>query len=51
MFIEDGEGSMVGEIKQRWHPIRRNYDLYINKAQFAQISGGGLGGGAARGRG
>lgn len=41
MFVEDGEGSPLGEIHQRWHLMRRNYDLYLDKAQFAAISGGG----------
>ncbi len=44
MFVEDGEGNVVGEIQQRWHALRRNYDLYINKSQFAAISGERVGG-------
>ncbi|KAL6745543.1 Scramblase-domain-containing protein [Haematococcus lacustris] len=39
MFIEDAEGQVLGEVKQRWHPIRRNYDLYLGNKQFASISG------------
>lgn len=39
MYVEDGEGNTTGEIRQRWHPLRRNYDLYMGKQQFAQISG------------
>lgn len=48
MFVEDGEGNVVGEIQQRWHALRRNYDLYINKSQFAAISGERAGGLADR---
>lgn len=36
------QGEVVGEVRQRWHPWRRNYDLYIGKRQFATISGGFL---------
>eukprot|EP00197_Chlamydomonas_leiostraca_P013131 CAMPEP_0202872482 /NCGR_PEP_ID=MMETSP1391-20130828/21300_1 /ASSEMBLY_ACC=CAM_ASM_000867 /TAXON_ID=1034604 /ORGANISM="Chlamydomonas leiostraca, Strain SAG 11-49" /LENGTH=518 /DNA_ID=CAMNT_0049553531 /DNA_START=71 /DNA_END=1624 /DNA_ORIENTATION=+ len=39
MFIEDGEGRALGEIRQRWHPLRRNYDMYLGARQFAAISG------------
>ncbi|KXZ45777.1 hypothetical protein GPECTOR_50g570 [Gonium pectorale] len=39
MFVEDGAGQVLGEIQQRWHALRRNYDLYMDKSQFAAISG------------
>lgn len=39
MFVEDGAGTVIGEIHQRWNLLKRNYDLYINKSQFAAISG------------
>ena len=26
-------------MKQRWHPLRRNYDLYRGYQQFASIQG------------
>ncbi|GIL59690.1 hypothetical protein Vafri_14423 [Volvox africanus] len=39
MHVEDGAGNPVGEIHQRWNLMKRNYDLYINKSQFAAISG------------
>ncbi|GFR43289.1 hypothetical protein Agub_g4354, partial [Astrephomene gubernaculifera] len=39
MFVEDGEGAPIGEIHQRWHLMKRNYDLYMGKSQFAAISG------------
>lgn len=29
MFVEDGSGNIIGEVQQRWHLWRRNYDLYI----------------------
>ena len=40
IFVEDGTGSVVGEVHQRWHAWRRKYDLYINRRQFAAIDGG-----------
>eukprot|EP01025_Chloroclados_australasicus_P055600 TRINITY_DN6776_c0_g2_i12.p1 TRINITY_DN6776_c0_g2~~TRINITY_DN6776_c0_g2_i12.p1 ORF type:complete len:483 (+),score=71.66 TRINITY_DN6776_c0_g2_i12:2459-3907(+) len=39
MYVEDGEGNTIGEIQQRFHLLKRNYDLYLDKRQFAQISG------------
>jgi len=39
MYIEDGEGNTVGEVHRRWSAINRNYDLYLNKKQFASITG------------
>ena len=39
MYVENGSGDVLGEIQQRWHLWRRNYDLYLNKAQFARIEG------------
>jgi len=35
--IEDGKGNVVGEVVQRWHPLRRKYDLFIDKVQVAEI--------------
>jgi hypothetical protein len=32
--VQDGEGNVVGEVQQRWHLWRRNYDLYIGEAVF-----------------
>lgn len=37
---QDGAGAVVGEVHQRWHLWRRNYDLYIDKRQFAAVVGG-----------
>lgn len=39
MVIEDGAGAQVGEVHQRWALLKRNYDLYLGKRQFAAISG------------
>ncbi|KAL4451629.1 hypothetical protein ABPG75_007291 [Micractinium tetrahymenae] len=40
IFVEDGAGNVVGEVHQRWHLWRRNYDLYMNRRQFAAVQGG-----------
>ena len=37
--IEDASGEVLGEVKQRWHLFRRNYDLYLNRNQFGEIKG------------
>uniref|UniRef100_A0A383V788 Phospholipid scramblase n=1 Tax=Tetradesmus obliquus TaxID=3088 RepID=A0A383V788_TETOB len=42
MYIEDPEGEVVGEVRQRWHLWKRNYDLYLGRRQFAAINGGFL---------
>lgn len=42
MYIEDPEGDIIGEVRQRWHPWRRMYDLFINKKQFATVNSGFL---------
>lgn len=39
MYVEDGEGVVVGEIRQKWHLYKRNYDLFLGKTQFAEIAG------------
>ena len=39
IIVEDGEGNEIGEVKQRWHLWRRNYDLYFGRRQFADIQG------------
>ncbi|KAK2076287.1 hypothetical protein QBZ16_001219 [Prototheca wickerhamii] len=39
MFVEDGSGNIIGEVQQRWHLWRRNYDLYIDRRQFSAIEG------------
>ena len=40
IFVEDGEGSTIGEVQQRWHLWQRNYDLYIDRKQYATINSG-----------
>ena len=42
LYIEDGNGAVVGEVLQRWHLWKRKYDLYLGKRQFAAIEGGFL---------
>jgi len=37
--IADPSGEVVGEVYQRWHLFRRNYDLYMDKMQFGEIKG------------
>lgn len=39
MFVEDGQDNVIGEIHKRWHLYQRNYDLYLDKTQFAKITG------------
>ncbi|KAK9808529.1 hypothetical protein WJX73_005262 [Symbiochloris irregularis] len=39
IIVEDGGGQVVGEVHQRWHLWKRNYDLYVDKRQFATING------------
>ncbi|KAK9815898.1 hypothetical protein WJX72_011575 [[Myrmecia] bisecta] len=39
IFVEDGAGNVIGEVKQRWHLWQRNYDLYRAKRQFAYVNG------------
>lgn len=38
MYVEDGEGRVVGQVQQRWHLWRRNYDLLLGSRQFAAVS-------------
>ncbi len=35
--IEDDSGEVVGEVVQKWHPLRRKYELFIDKVQVAAI--------------
>ena len=37
IMVEDGAGNVVGEVFQRFHLLKRNYDLYLDKNQFATI--------------
>lgn len=38
-YVETADGESVGEVRQRWHPLRRNFDLYVGRRQYAKISG------------
>lgn len=40
MTVLDADDNAIGSVQQRWHPWRRNYDLYLGRRQMAQISGG-----------
>ncbi|KAG0948732.1 hypothetical protein G6F64_001867 [Rhizopus arrhizus] len=37
IFIYTAQDELVGEVQQRWHLLRRKYDLFIGKTQFATI--------------
>ncbi|KAG1456042.1 hypothetical protein G6F56_006925 [Rhizopus delemar] len=37
IFIYTESDELVGEVQQRWHLMRRKYDLFIGKKQFATI--------------
>ncbi|KIZ02989.1 Phospholipid scramblase family protein [Monoraphidium neglectum] len=39
MTVLDCDDRPIGEVRQRWHPIKRNYDLYLDRRQMAAISG------------
>ena len=39
ILVENNAGDVVGEVRQRWHPVKRKYDMYLGKDQFAAISG------------
>ncbi|KAI9485527.1 MAG: Scramblase-domain-containing protein [Benjaminiella poitrasii] len=37
IFIYTAEDELIGEVQQRWHLMRRKYDLFIGNKQFATI--------------
>ena len=37
IYVEDGAGTLIGEVRQRFHLWQRNYDLYLGKRQIATI--------------
>ncbi|KAI8381257.1 Scramblase-domain-containing protein [Radiomyces spectabilis] len=37
IFIHTSDDQLIGEVQQRWHLLRRKYDLFIGKTQFASI--------------
>ncbi|KAJ3266870.1 hypothetical protein HDU77_009330 [Chytriomyces hyalinus] len=40
--ISDANDTIIGEVKQVWHPLRRKYDLFLKNKQFAIIEAGFL---------
>ncbi|KAI8987389.1 Scramblase-domain-containing protein [Mycotypha africana] len=43
IFIYTANDELVGEVQQRWHLLRRKYDLFVGKNQFAMIDAPFLG--------
>jgi len=39
LYIEDENDQVIGEVQQRWHLWRRQYELFIGRKQFARIDG------------
>ncbi|KAI8341849.1 Scramblase-domain-containing protein [Chlamydoabsidia padenii] len=37
IFISTADDQVIGEVQQRWHLLRRKYDLFIGTTQFATI--------------
>ncbi|KAG0175026.1 hypothetical protein DFQ30_001023 [Apophysomyces sp. BC1015] len=37
IFIYTEDDKLVGEVQQRWHLMRRKYDLFVGNTQFAAI--------------
>jgi len=37
IFIYTADDELIGEVQQRWHLLRRKYDLFVGKSQFATI--------------
>ncbi|KAI8105382.1 hypothetical protein M9435_000548 [Picochlorum sp. BPE23] len=37
MLIEDADDAVIGEVQQEWHLLRRRYNLFIDRTQFARI--------------
>ncbi|KAI7902800.1 Scramblase-domain-containing protein [Cokeromyces recurvatus] len=37
IFIYTDNDELIGEVQQRWHLLRRQYDLFVGKKQFATI--------------
>ncbi|KAI8372292.1 Scramblase-domain-containing protein [Choanephora cucurbitarum] len=37
IFIYTADDELVGEVQQRWHLMRRKYDLFVGTRQFATI--------------
>ncbi|KAG2218824.1 hypothetical protein INT45_007591 [Circinella minor] len=37
IYIYTSDDQLVGEVQQRWHMLRRKYDLFVGNQQFANI--------------
>ncbi|KAI9312981.1 Scramblase-domain-containing protein [Dichotomocladium elegans] len=37
IYIYTADDELVGEVQQRWHLLRRRYDLFVGRDQFAYI--------------
>lgn len=38
IYVEDAEGEVIGEVRQRFHLWQRNYDIYLDRRQIAVIN-------------
>ncbi|KAM3578519.1 hypothetical protein VKS41_004573 [Umbelopsis sp. WA50703] len=43
IFIRTADDELIGEVQQRWHLLRRKYDLFVGTTQFATIDAPFLG--------
>lgn len=43
IFIRTADDELIGEVQQRWHLLRRKYDLFAGTTQFATIDAPFLG--------
>lgn len=37
MYIEDADDQRIGEVQQEWRPLKRCYNLFIGREQYARI--------------
>jgi len=37
IFIHTEDDQLIGEVQQKWHLLRRKYDLFVGQTQFATI--------------
>ena len=38
IYIENGDGEVIGEVRQKWHLWQRNYDVFLDRRQIAAIN-------------
>ena len=38
IYVENAEGEVIGEVRQRFHLWQRNYDIYLDRRQIAVIN-------------